>query len=77
MREAGLLATVNTDDPALTNLDFGKEYREIATALDLPFAEMLAVALDGIAASWLSGDEKRSLRRHVEREIVLISAATH
>jgi hypothetical protein len=38
---------------------------------------MLAVALDGIAASWLSGDEKRSLRRQVEREIVLISAATH
>jgi hypothetical protein len=47
----------------MTDQNEWQEYREIATALDLPFAEMLAVALDGIAASWLSGDEKRSLRR--------------
>ncbi|OFW77860.1 MAG: adenosine deaminase, partial [Actinobacteria bacterium RBG_19FT_COMBO_70_19] len=46
MREAGLLATLNTDDPAMTDLDLGKEYRSVAEALDLSFDDMAAVALD-------------------------------
>ena len=75
MREAGMLATINTDDPALTNTDLGKEYREVATALDMPFAYVLAVALDGIAASWLSEGEKRWLRGQFEREIAAIPPA--
>ena len=33
MREAGLLATINTDDPAMTDLDLGREYRSVARAL--------------------------------------------
>lgn len=36
MREAGLLATLNTDDPAMTDLDLGKEYRTVAAALEMP-----------------------------------------
>jgi adenosine deaminase len=69
LREAGVLATLNTDDPAMTDLDLGKEYREVAEALDMSFAQMVDVALDGITASWLSDDEKQSLRREFEREL--------
>ncbi|MCK9893355.1 hypothetical protein [Frankia sp. AgB32] len=43
MRAAGLLATPNTDDPALT------------------FDDMVAIALDGVAASWLPADDARAL----------------
>ena len=32
MRDAGLLATVNTDDPALIDLDLGTEYDLVAEA---------------------------------------------
>ena len=32
MREAGLLATLNTDDPAFIDLDLGEEYRAVAEA---------------------------------------------
>jgi adenosine deaminase len=69
MREAGLLATLNTDDPAMTDLDLGKEYRSVADALGMSFDHMAAVALDGIEASWLDDDEKSRLRRDFEREI--------
>jgi len=69
MREAGLLATLNTDDPAMTDLDLGKEYRSVAEALDLSFDDMAAVSLDGVEATWLEDDDKRRLRGEFEREI--------
>jgi adenosine deaminase len=69
MREAGLLATLNTDDPAMTDLDLGKEYRSVAEALDLSFDDMAAVALDGVEATWLDDDDKRRLRSGFERDI--------
>jgi adenosine deaminase len=69
MREAGLLATLNTDDPAMTDLDLGKEYRSVAQAFDLSFDDVAAIALDGVDATWLDDDEKRGLRAEFEREI--------
>src|SRR5262249_15356339 len=46
MRDERLLATLNTDDPAMTDLDLGKEYRTVAAALDMTFDDMASVALD-------------------------------
>jgi adenosine deaminase len=69
MREAGLLATLNTDDPAMTDLDLGKEYRSVAQALDLSFDEVAAVALDGVEAAWLDDGDRRALRAEFERDI--------
>lgn len=69
MREAGLLATLNTDDPAMTDLDLGKEYRSVAEAFDLSFDDVAAIALDGVEATWLEDDEKRRLRAGFERDI--------
>lgn len=69
MREAGLLATLNTDDPAMTDLDLGKEYRSVAQAFGLSFDEVAAIALDGVEATWLDEGEKRRLRAEFERDI--------
>ncbi|HEX2194660.1 MAG TPA: adenosine deaminase [Candidatus Limnocylindria bacterium] len=73
MRQAGLLATLNTDDPAMTDLDLGKEYRSVAEALHMPWREVTAVALDGVEASWLDEDEKRRVRGEFEAEIAAIT----
>jgi len=73
MRAGGLLATLNTDDPAMTDLDLGREYRSVAAALEMPWAEMTAVALDGVEASWLDEGEKRAVRADFEREIAAIT----
>jgi len=72
MRQAGLLATLNTDDPAMTDLDLGKEYRSVARALQMPWSEIEEVALDGVEATWLAEGEKRSLRARFERELEAI-----
>jgi adenosine deaminase len=68
MREAGLLATLNTDDPALTDLDLGREYHSCMEAFDYRWEDMVAIALDGVEATWLDETDKRELRVRVERE---------
>jgi adenosine deaminase len=67
MRAAGLLATLNTDDPAMTDLDLGYEYASVAEAFDYTFDDMVAIALDGVEATWLDPDAKRALRTRVTR----------
>jgi adenosine deaminase len=62
MRAAGLLATVNTDDPALSDLDLGREYAAVAQAFGWGWDQMIELALDGIEASWLDDSEKADLR---------------
>ncbi len=75
MREAGLLATLNTDDPAMTDLDLGKEYRTVAEALDLSLQDMAAVALDGVEATWLEDAGKRDLRARFLAELEPVLSA--
>ena len=69
MREKGLLATLNTDDPAMTDLDLGKEYRSVAEALGMSFDDMAEVALDGVEAAWLDDTEERALRARFEHDL--------
>ena len=46
--------------------------RQVATALEMGWDEMVAVALDGVDATWLDEGEKRALRADFEREIAAI-----
>jgi adenosine deaminase len=69
MRAAGLLATLNTDDPSMTDLDLGKEYRTVAEAFELTFDDMAAIALDGVEAAWLDDGDRRQLRAAFEADI--------
>jgi adenosine deaminase len=62
MRAAGLLATLNTDDPAMTDLDLGYEYASVAEAFGYRFDDMVGIALDGVEATWLDDTDKRDLR---------------
>jgi adenosine deaminase len=66
MRDAGLLATLNTDDPALTDLDLGREYAAVARAYHWGFDQMVAVSHDGVDATWLDDDAKRTLHAQIE-----------
>jgi adenosine deaminase len=65
MRAAGLLATLNTDDPAMTDLDLGYEYASVAAAFGYAFDDMVTIALDGVAATWLAPADQRALRDRV------------
>jgi adenosine deaminase len=65
MRAAGLLATVNTDDPAFIDLDLGAEYAAVASAFGWGWPEMVDVALDGVEACWLDESDKAGLRSRI------------
>lgn len=65
MRSAGLLATLNTDDPALISLDLGAEYASVADAFGWGWQDMVEISLDGVEACWLDEAGKATLRRQV------------
>ena len=65
MRAAGLLATLNTDDPGFTGVDLGREYRDAAAAFGWGWPEMVQVALAGVEACWLDDAGKAALRERV------------
>jgi adenosine deaminase len=72
MRAAGLLATVNTDDPALSNMNLGQEYGAFGYGWD----EMVRIALDGVDACWLGAAEKAVLRGHITDRATELAPAT-
>lgn len=73
-RAAGLLLSLNTDDPALTDLDLGREYAACAAAFGYDFDEMVAVSLDGVESSWLDDSDARTLRTRIEHEASILRA---
>jgi adenine deaminase len=62
MLDAGLLVTINTDDPAMTDLDLGREYRAVADAHGFPVEAMAKLAIDGIESTWLDASDRAALR---------------
>ena len=62
MRKAGVLASVNSDDPGMMKFDLADEYPAVAQGFGYSLEEMEQISLDGIESSWASDDEKRSLR---------------
>jgi adenosine deaminase len=75
MREAGLLATLNTDDPALTDLDLGREYHSAMRAFDYTWDDMVQISLDGVEATWLDEGAKRELATRVQRDAATLGAS--
>jgi adenosine deaminase len=65
----GLRITLNSDDPTMFHTDIGKEYVDLCAALDYGPDRARELCLNGVEATWLDDDEKRSLRTDFEREI--------
>ena len=61
LRDAGLLVTINTDDPAMMELDLGEEYRRVCAALGYTPAELAELAIDGIASTFLDPVDQAAL----------------
>jgi adenosine deaminase len=75
LREAGVLVTVNTDDPALTDLDLAREYATCAAAWNWSWDQMVDIALDGVEATWLDDGDKRSLKARITEEAARLRPA--
>jgi adenosine deaminase len=66
MRDAGLLVTINTDDPTMEDLDLGREYRRVAAAHAWDATDMGSLTLEGIEATWLEAPDRAALTREFE-----------
>lgn len=74
MLEAGLLVTINTDDPALMDDDLGTEYRTVGEALGFGLDEMAQIARDGIESTWLDASDRLSLGREFDAALATLTS---
>ncbi|WP_299777337.1 adenosine deaminase [uncultured Formosa sp.] len=56
--DRGILATINSDDPAYFGGYMNENYYEIAKVFNLSTDQLLQLAINGFEASWLSPEEK-------------------
>ncbi|MEO6295131.1 MAG: adenosine deaminase [Candidatus Limnocylindria bacterium] len=75
MAAAGLRLTLNSDDPAFIQSDLGEEYAELARAFDYGFDAMVAIALAGVDAAWLTVTEKAALRSRISTAALELSSS--
>ena len=66
IRDASVLVTINTDDPAMMDLDLGREYGNVAGAYGLDLDELGRIAIEGIESTWLDDSDRRSLPSEFE-----------
>ncbi len=68
MMQAGLVVTVNSDDPAYFGGYLGQNYRECASALNLTPDEIVALCKNSIEASWLAPERRDALLAEIDSE---------
>jgi adenosine deaminase len=61
-REAGVLVTVNSDDPGMMGTTIADDYEAVADRFGYDLTTMEDLALDAIGASWAPADEQAALR---------------
>ena len=72
MVDAGLLVTLNTDDPAMFHTSLTDTYALVLDGCEWGWTQAHAFSLAGVDASWLDDDAKRMLRQRFEHEIAAL-----
>jgi len=63
--EHGILASINTDDPAVQGVEIGHEYQVAAPAAGLSREQIRQAQINGLEMAFLSEQEKQALRERV------------
>lgn len=63
--EHGILASLNTDDPAVEGIELPYEYEVAAPKVGLSVAQIRQAQINGLETAFLSAQEKRALREMV------------
>jgi len=75
MRERGVFVTLNSDDPGMMQFDCADEYDAVQAEYGYDLADMEAISLAGIEASWAPPDEKAALTTRFLAEFGALRAA--
>lgn len=65
--EQGVLASINTDDPAVQGVDIGHEYNVAAPAAGLSPDQIRQAQINGLEIAFLSASEKQALKEKVQQ----------
>jgi adenosine deaminase len=76
MRDAGVPVTINTDDPAMMDLDLGREYRAVGEALGFDLDELARLAVDGIESTWLDQADRATMASEFEAALDVLGVAS-
>ena len=74
-RDAGVLVTINSDDPGMQGTTIADDYEQVAAAFGYDLATMEDIALGPIGASFAPDDEQRALRTRFLAEFDDVRAA--
>ncbi len=74
MLAAGLVLTLNTDDPGLMRTTLNDEYALVAESMGASPAQLAEMSLNGIRASWMDPDEKAATLAAWSAEIAALAA---
>jgi adenosine deaminase len=74
MRDRGLWISINADDPAIIGTTLSREYALAERYMGATRADMAALSLRAIDATWLADDEKEALRTRFRAEIAALPA---
>jgi len=66
--EEGLYVTVNSDDPPMFNTDLVQEYQHLAHDMGFTAAELEALSLNALRASFLPPERKAALEAELRSE---------
>jgi adenosine deaminase len=73
-REAGVLVTINSDDPGMMGTTIEDDYEAIADGFGYDLTTMEDLALGAIGASWAPADEQAALRTRFLAEMDALRA---
>ena len=65
-RSAGVVVTINSDDPPMFGTTLTDEYRRAASVLGLSRAQLAGLAANGVRASFLDAAAKQALLAEID-----------
>jgi adenosine deaminase len=71
MLAAGLLATINTDDPSVSRITLSQEYQHISEDLGVSLENIRQCILNASVASFMPDVEKREFVSFIKQELKL------
>ncbi len=68
MIEAGLVVTINTDDPGISQIDLSDEYELACESLGLSLEQLEACILNAARAAFTTAKESKKMAKEMEKE---------
>jgi adenosine deaminase len=71
--DAGLLLTVNSDDPPMFGTDLNNEYQVLVRHFGFSQSELERISLNALQASFLRPGDKQALSKEFQEEFIRLS----